>query len=154
MKVLGLDPGVKGALCIIDSQTKEVFTHPISLLDGRIDVKAIGQFLFQHKPDIAFVEQVHGMPKHSSKGNFTFGMNHGLVLACLYFLEIPVVFVAPVTWKIFLFGSRTIGKVEAIDFTIMNYPSVNLLPGKKRTPHDGIADAVCIAEYGIRKSNA
>lgn len=154
MKVLGIDPGVKGALCIIDTDTNDIFTHPISLLDGRIDVKAIGQFLFQHKPDIAYIEQVHGMPKHSSKGNFTFGLNHGLVLACVYMLEIPTVFVAPVTWKILILGSRSVGKTESIQFTQNNHPQVNLLPGKKKVPHDGIADAVCIAEYGIRKLNA
>lgn len=154
MKVLGLDPGKNGALTIIDTLSNEVFTHPISKLDGRIDVKAIGKFLFTHKPDIAYVEQVHGMPKHSSKGNFTFGLNHGLVLACLYFMDIPVTFVAPVTWKINLFGSRTGNKTDAINFVQSNYQTVNLIPKGKRVPHDGIADSVCIAHYGIIKLNA
>lgn len=154
MKVLGLDPGKNGALTIIDTVSNEVFTHHITCTEDRIDVKAIGKFLFTHKPDIAFVEQVHGMPKHSSKGNFTFGLNHGLVLACLYFLDIPINFIAPVTWKIALFGSRTANKNDAINFVTSNYPLVNLIPKGKRVPHDGIADSVCITHYGIGKVNA
>lgn len=149
MKVLGVDPGQKGALCIIDTEAHTVFTLPVCLHEGRIDVRTIGKFIHTHRPDIAYVEQVHGMPKHSSKGNFTFGVNHGLVLACIYFMDIPVRFIAPVTWKIAVLGSRSATKETAIEHVTSKYPTVDLFPPRKRTPHDGIADAVCIAEYGV-----
>jgi crossover junction endodeoxyribonuclease RuvC len=29
------------------------------------------------------------------------------------------------------------------------WPTMNLTPGKLRVPHTGIADAACLAEYGM-----
>lgn len=155
MKVLGVDPGKKGALVIIDTNTNQCISLPIPIVDDRIDVRTIGKFIFEHKPDIAFVEKVHGMPKHSSKGNFTFGVNYGLLMACIYFLEVPVELVSPRTWQKEILGERTgtNTKDDSIQYTLSHYPTVNLKPGRCRVEHDGIADAVCIAEYGIRKSN-
>ena len=40
--------------------------------------------------------------------------------------------------------------LAAIDYVSMRYPEVNLTPGAKRKPSDGIADACCIAIYGRR----
>ena len=31
------------------------------------------------------------------------------------------------------------------------FPEMDLMPGKKRVPHDGLADAVLVAEYARRK---
>ena len=45
---------------------------------------------------------------------------------------------------------RKQGKEDAVVLATQLFPGINLTPGKKRVPHDGMADAVLIAEYARR----
>lgn len=44
-------------------------------------------------------------------------------------------------------------KQAAIDYCTANYPSISLVPQRKRTPQDGIADAICLAAYGLHRQD-
>lgn len=61
---------------------------------------------------------------------------------------IPYRLVTPQAWKKRVLAGTTKDKDAAISFVRRAYPTIDLTPGKKRTPHDGIADAVCLAEWG------
>ncbi len=45
---------------------------------------------------------------------------------------------------------RDQGKVDAVELVRCLFPDMDLTPGKRTTPHDGLADAVLIAEYARR----
>ncbi len=42
------------------------------------------------------------------------------------------------------------GKQESVRYIKNKYPEVDLTPGRMVKPSDGIADAICIAEYGLQ----
>lgn len=58
--------------------------------------------------------------------------------------------VNPRSWKAALFGSEEAkrrGKSVSVDYILAHYPEVDLLPGRLRKPHHGIADACCVSLY-------
>lgn len=140
--IVGIDPGRQGGLAFLGPSVNAGYVMPTTK-DNCVDSKGIADLLLHHSPDIIIIEKVWGMPHHSSKGNFTFGCNYGMLLGVIDSLEIERKLVAPVTWK----NKWIKSKEDAISFSQANYPEINLTPGRKRKPHDGIADAVCIAHY-------
>lgn len=98
----------------------------------------------------AVIEHVHAMPKQGVSSTFSFGSNYGGLLAVLQALSIRYMLVRPNIWKRKLLGDElTVGKSGAIAFVWDNYPAVSLMRTERcRVPHDGMADAICLATYG------
>ncbi len=99
-------------------------------------------------PSVVFIEKVHAMPKQGVSSTFKFGMGYGLVIGVCEALGIPYRLVTPQAWKKVVLAGTAKDKDAAVSFVRRAYPGVDLIPGKKRVPHDGIADAMCIAEFG------
>ena len=81
---------------------------------------------------------------------FRFGGNYAGLLAVCQILDLEYTLVVPRTWKKVVLGSD-FGHDEqgAVDFCSARWPKVSLLATKRsRTPHDGMADALCLAAYG------
>lgn len=99
----------------------------------------------------AVVEHVHAMPKQGVSSTFKFGANYGGVLTILQALQIPYRLVRPVEWKRRLLGPElTVGKQGAVAFAMEHYPDLDLRRNERcRIPHDGKADALCLAHYGL-----
>jgi crossover junction endodeoxyribonuclease RuvC len=65
-------------------------------------------------------------------------------------LSIPVELATPQRWKgVVLHGSAK-DKDAAISWCRRAFPDVALVPPGCRKPHDGMADALCLLEYGRR----
>lgn len=140
---IGVDPGASGALAIL--RGSETVTVPFSteayveLLQG---MDASNTF--------AIVEHVGAMPGQGSVSTFNFGMNFGIIQGVLSALKIPYELVRPQKWKKEF--SCTSDKNTSIEVAKRLFPQANF----KRTPkctkdHDGIAEALLLAEYGRRK---
>lgn len=140
---IGIDPGASGALAIL--RGPETVTVPFSaeayveLLQG---VDTSNAF--------AIVEHVGAMPGQGSVSTFNFGMNFGIIQGVLSALKIPYELVRPHKWKKEF--SCTSDKNTSIEVAKRLFPQANF----KRTPkctkdHDGIAEALLLAEYGRRK---
>ena len=56
---------------------------------------------------------------------------------------------APQTWKNLVLAGAEKDKPAAIQFAKEHYPTVTLTPPPKRKPQHGIADAVCLAHFGL-----
>lgn len=158
MKTLfaGIDPGLKGALVIIDGQTdKVVFANPMPLIDSQepgrqdIDTVSLNMYLQAFKKDIQMLalEKVHARPLQGVVSTFTFGRVYGKIMGCLELLEIPCIFVPPSVWTKALLPEGINEKRGSIDFFQKRWGRELLCPGRKILPHDGIADAGCLAEY-------
>ncbi len=66
-------------------------------------------------------------------------------------LRIPHLAVTPQAWKKAVLAGTARDKAAAIAFATRRFPGVPLLATpRSRTPHDGVADAVCLAEYARR----
>lgn len=100
----------------------------------------------------AFIEKAHSMPKQGTASTFSFGKGFGEWLGILTALEIPTEEVTAQRWKKeILAGMRKNEKDSSIKKAQELYPQANLLATERsRVPHDGMAEALLIAEYNRR----
>jgi len=76
-----------------------------------------------------------------------FGRLEGLVAAWRIRYELP----KPQTWQTVLKGAPGKGKGRSINYVSKMLPELDLLPGRKCNPHDGLADAGVIAMWMRRQ---
>jgi crossover junction endodeoxyribonuclease RuvC len=69
-------------------------------------------------------------------------------------LRWPLRLVDPKEWKNLVLKGTRRDKAAAIDFARASAPHIDLFPGRRKNAHDGIADAICIAEYACRTLGA
>jgi len=156
--IIGIDPGLKGGIAIIpvsSPQASVAFPMPLEADGKNIDYAAVAQILGKWKGPI-YIEKVHAMPKQGVSSVFKFGMGFGGVLGVCGALGRRVVQVTPQRWQTALFGKKK-DREEGVDTKALSvrysqekFPWVSLTPGRTRTPQDGLADALCIASYGIQ----
>lgn len=162
--IVGIDPGKDGAIVAMDEHgavrsvalTKERFTVPIGKGSRReYDAVAMGNYLTElhalQEVRLVCIEKQQAMPSQGGTSMFSLGMGYGLWLGIIGTLAIPCSVVHPKTWqKAVLRDVPGTGKGRAIYLCKQRLPKLDLSPGKKRKPHDGIADAACIAMWGLR----
>ena len=107
MKILGIDPGHKGALCMIDTDRKElrVAAMPI-IVEQRseknktfVDGRRLHHILTEWDPALACIEDVFSMPHDGVVSAFSFGEGKGVLKGVLAAMEIDPFFVSPNRWK-------------------------------------------------------
>lgn len=152
--LIGIDPGVSGAVVILSCRQSQRFPEPIEWMrmptfktgkSSRVDCAALTRFLLNYDDGEAFVEQVHAMPGQGATSMFTFGHAAGAVEGMLAALAIPVTLVTPQRWKK---GAGLIGsdKDAARSRAIQLWPRWGAL-GKKGEGQ-ALADAALIARFG------
>ena len=102
MRILGIDPGLSGALVILeDGQPIEWMRMPTYIVgkSNRVNGAAVASFINKSKIDRAVIELVHSMPGQGVTSSFTFGHAFGTVMGVLAALEIPVSGISPQEWK-------------------------------------------------------
>ena len=147
--IVGIDPGKKGGWAAKSLIDGEIVVGVMPLTGGEIDVRPLLP-LFQNAK-LVVLEKVHAMPGQGTKSMFTFGMGYGKLIGACQVLGTPFIQVAPTTWKKLVLTDTQKDKNAAIFHVKSKYPTVELIQERCRIPHDGIADAVCLMEYGARK---
>lgn len=147
--IIGIDPGKKGGYCILDVEGNVDSYGVMPLVGDNIHLGELGDDLGSYDGMLAVIEKVHGMPHYSRKGAFIFGESVGLVKGMCQSMKIPYEAVMPTIWKKKVLQGTKKDKNAAIDFVRRRYPKVDLIIGRSKKPHDGIADAVCIAHWGL-----
>ena len=152
MYLVGIDPGLDGALAVIDAQ--EEIRHLIDMptvrgLRGKrkVDVAALASVLREIHDDgcdAAVVENVHAMPGNGTVSMFGFGVSFGVLLGALEATGFRVITVEPAAWKrkAGLIGTA---KAAALDLARTHWPEADLRLKK----NIGRADALLIARYGV-----
>ena len=152
----GIDPGLNGALVITDPEHNEiVFAQPMPLVDspeqGRKDIDSVllHMYLSTFRSDIHLLalEKVHARPMQGVVSTFSFGRVYGKTIACLEILGICFKFVPPSVWTKKILPEGIDDKKASIGWFESRWPGRHLYPGKTKKPHDGIADAGCLAEF-------
>lgn len=156
MVVLGIDPGLSGALVILEPGTGAYVDHLIMPTikigsKNRLNGAALKAWL-DKQPFIehAFLEQVNAMPSKGTKmgaaSAFTFGHSAGYIEGVISGANIPLTLVTPQKWKkqADLLGTD---KDAARSRAIQLYPGVRVLDLKAKG--QAVADAILIARYGI-----
>lgn len=143
MIYIGIDPGKNGGIAFINE-----FDEIIQLLPFSDD--ALIQSIKNCSSDMkCTLEHVHAMPKQGVSSTFNFGMNFGFIQGVLKAYSIPYELVTPQKWKKEF--SCTSDKNTSIDVCKRLFPTVNLKKTERcKKDHDGMAEALLMAEYGRR----
>ena len=160
MNYLGLDPGKAGGVAVLDAEgmVVELRVMPtVRASRGRpeVDVPALVGLIASHRLCFVTAEKLQPMPSKLGGGaaNFARGYGRGLVEGVCAALEVPLQLVSPRRWQGVMLegtpGEDT--KARSIIAAGRLFPGVSLLPTPRcRKPHDGLADALLLAEYGRR----
>ncbi len=156
MRVCGIDPGVNGAIAVLDSENPD----SVALLDlAKTTTFDASQWLHAQKPDAVWIENIHGFPGMTAKSNFGMGRGVGKVHAiaeiATHGQEAKLV-VAQIWQKyigVTVKGSVKYTRAKAIKKQVAEiaqglYPTAKL-HGKQGGLLDGRSDALMIAHYGL-----
>ena len=152
MIIIGIDPGAKGGIAFL-SKDKLLDAMKMPIAGKQLDITAIAHTISYFDVKLAVVEKVHAMPGQGVTSMFKFGKSYGTLLGILGTLKIPTKLVTPQAWKKLILAGTKKDKDAAIEYVRMRYPDFPIILPRCRKPHDGICDAICIAEYGLKYGN-
>ena len=101
MKVIGVDPGISGAIALIGDGYLAVRDIPTAGEQRRRVVMAaeLAGVIRAWDPDTAVIEKVHAMPAQGVSSSFRFGQALGVIEGVLGALTIATEYVTPQSWK-------------------------------------------------------
>ncbi len=166
MKVLGIDPGITGAVVsIVDDELINVLDMPVmdkTAGNGKmIDYLELAELMkefFYYSPNKIVIESVHAMPRQGGVSNFSFGRALGILEGVIAGIlstngallngrrvKPEIIYVTPQKWKKNA-GITGSNKDYARKVVIDEFPEHKDF--FKRKKDIGRADAVLIAKYG------
>ncbi len=155
MLIIGIDPGISGAICFFeDGQVKEILEMP-TMADGKKNKRQInGPQVYneiltrinelQKKNIFVVIEQVSAMPGQGVTSMFNFGQSFGVLKGICSAMQLSTYFIRPAKWKKY-FGLIKTEKDASRTKVIEIFPYISsLLPRKKDSNK---ADAILIASF-------
>lgn len=147
--ILGIDPGVNGALAFVHPALIEVFDMPV-LKAGKghlLNEGALSRMLDARSRDIeyAILEQQWARPTDGGSQAFKVGMNFGALKMLLASNFIPYRMVSPHAWKRFMKVSADKDSSRALASQL----APKWADQWSLRKHEGRAEAVLIALYGV-----
>ena len=145
---IGIDPGKKGGIACIDTESGIRYTEPYSD-NGLIDLCKCESYGGKTEHIICCLEKVGAMPGQGVVSMFSFGQSVGYIKGILEAFRIPYQEITPQKWKR-EFG-LTSDKAKSAEICGRLFPDISLLATERcRKPHDGMAEALLMAEYARR----
>ena len=155
MLIIGIDPGISGAICFFeDGQIKEIIDMPV-MADGKKNKRQInGPQVYNEissrinkfsKKDITVViEQVSAMPGQGVTSMFNFGQSFGVIKGICSAMQLSMFFIRPAKWKKY-FGLIKTEKDASRTKVIEIFPYISSELSRKKDSNK--ADAVLIASF-------
>ena len=155
MLIIGIDPGISGAICFFeDGQVKEIINMPV-MAEGKKNKRQINgpqtynEILkrinkFSKKDIIVVVEQVSAMPGQGVTSMFNFGQSFGVLKGICSAMQLSMFFIRPAKWKKY-FGLIKTEKDASRTKVIEIFPYISSQLSRKKDSNK--ADAVLIASF-------
>ena len=155
MFIIGIDPGISGAMCFFESDIiKDVIEMPV-MADGKKNKRQINgpqivneiQKRIENIPKkniFVVVEHVSAMPGQGVTSMFNFGQSFGVIKGICSALKLPIYFVRPVKWKKYFNLIKT-EKDASRTKVIEIFPYISSKLSKKKDNNK--ADAILIASF-------
>ena len=153
MKIIGIDPGLSGAIAIVqNNKVLAIYDMPV-MAEGKKNKKQLNsaqlvnliQENTENEDEIAvIVEQVNAMPGQGVTSMFNFGQTFGAIKGICAALKLPIFFVRPSKWKKY-FELINCSKDSSRTKVIEMYPSLANQLSKKKDVNK--SDAILIARF-------
>ena len=153
MKIIGIDPGLSGAIAILENtKVLAIFDMPV-MAEGKKNKKQLNSAqlvnILKENADInkescVVVEQVNAMPGQGVTSMFNFGQTFGAIIGVCAALNLPIFFVRPSKWKKhfeLINASKDSSRTKVIEM----YPSLSSQLSKKKDVNK--SDAILIARF-------
>tara|TARA_B100000900_G_scaffold29705_1_gene22622 strand:- start:66 stop:557 length:492 start_codon:yes stop_codon:yes gene_type:complete len=153
MKIIGIDPGLSGAIAILENnKVLNVFDIPVMSegkknkrqLNSALLVSLLRDNILKNEEVVVVVEQVNAMPGQGVTSMFNFGQTFGAIKGICAALELPIFFVRPSKWKKYfelINSSKDSSRTKAIEM----YPKLSNQLAKKKDVNK--SDAILIARF-------
>ena len=155
MFIIGIDPGISGAICFFEQgEVKDIIEMP-SMADGKKNKRQInGPQIFNEiesrikdksKTNISVVvEQVSAMPGQGVTSMFNFGQSFGVLKGICSAMQLSMHFVMPAKWKKYYSLIKT-EKDASRTKVIEVFPYISSQLSRKKDSNK--ADAILIASF-------
>ena len=153
MKIIGIDPGLSGAIAVMhDKKVINIYDMPV-MAEGKKNkrqlnssqlVNIIKDNINEDEETIVVVEQVNAMPGQGVTSMFNFGQTFGAIKGVCAALKLPIFFVRPSKWKKhfeLINSSKDASRTKVIEM----YPTLSGQLAKKRDVNK--SDAILIAKF-------
>ena len=154
MKVIGIDPGLSGAIAIMeDKKVLKTYDMPV-MAEGKKNKRQLNSAQLvniiknnikkEEEEVVVVVEQVNAMPGQGVTSMFNFGQSFGAIKGVCAALELPIFFVRPSKWKKYfelINSSKDSSRTKVIEM----YPSLSDQLTRKKDVNK--SDAILIARY-------
>ena len=153
MKIIGIDPGLSGAIAILENnRVLNIFDMPVMSegkknkrqLNSALLVNLIKENIDNQEEASVIVEQVNAMPGQGVTSMFNFGQTFGAIKGVCAALELPIFFVRPSKWKKhfeLINSSKDASRTKVIEM----YPTLSSQLAKKKDVNK--SDAILIAKF-------
>ena len=155
MLIIGMDPGISGAICFFENgEVKEIIDMP-NMADGKKNKRQInGPQVYNEissrikntpKKEIAVViEQVSAMPGQGVTSMFNFGQSFGVLKGICSAMQLSMHFIRPAKWKKY-FGLIKTEKDASRTKVIEIFPYISSQLSRKKDSNK--ADAILISSF-------
>ena len=153
MKIIGIDPGLSGAIAILENnKVLNLFDMPV-MSEGKKNkrqlnsshlVDLIKENIEKNEEIAVVVEQVNAMPGQGVTSVFNFGQTFGAIKGVCAALNLPIYFVRPSKWKKhfeLINSSKDSSRTKAIEM----YPKLSNQLAKKKDVNK--SDAILLARF-------
>ena len=153
MIIIGIDPGLSGAIAILDDKkVLSIFEMPV-MAEGKKNkrqlnsaqlVNIIKSNIIKSDEIAVVVEQVNAMPGQGVTSMFNFGQTFGAIKGVCAALELPIFFVRPSKWKKhfeLINTHKDASRTKAIEM----FPKISSILSKKKDVNK--SDAILIARF-------
>ena len=153
MKVIGIDPGLSGAIAVLDDKkVLKIIDMPV-MAEGKKNkkqlnsaqlVNIIKENINNNEEIVVVVEQVNAMPGQGVTSMFNFGQTFWAIKGVCAALNLPIFFVRPSKWKKhfeLINASKDSSRTKVIEM----YPSLSNQLTKKKDVNK--SDAILIARF-------
>ena len=153
MRIFGIDPGLSGAIAVLENEAVlDIIDLPV-MSEGKknkrqLNSAQLSQYMSKNVENInktsVVVEQVNAMPGQGVTSMFNFGQTFGAIKGISATLKLPIYFVRPSKWKKhfdLINSSKDASRTKAIEI----YPSLAEKLSKKKDVNK--SDAILIGRF-------
>ena len=155
MLIIGIDPGISGAICFLkNGKIVDAIEMP-SMAEGKKNKKQVNAAQiyneintriknFEKKNIKVVIEQVSAMPGQGVTSMFNFGQSFGVLKGVCSAMQLPMYFVRPAKWKKYfnlIKSEKDASRTKAIEI----FPYISSQLSRKKDANK--ADAILIASF-------